>query len=243
MSEPPSESPSGSSVKVGDGTAAGGGTAAGTHGQDGLRSALIEHVSGLLGPDVERRIAVECGDLVLHCPKDRLTSLLTILKTSPHFDFRALLDVTAVDWLDQKESRFQVVYQLLSISKSRRLMVKVEVPEDNPEVDSAVPLWKSANFLEREVWDMFGIKFTGHPDLRRILLYEEFVGHPLRKDYPVQGKQPRVPLRMPEVENTARQMKRPDLVAIRPKVSSGGSNPGGALTSGAVTSGVGGKGV
>jgi NADH-quinone oxidoreductase subunit C len=116
-----------------------------------------------------------------------------------------------------------VVYQLLSISKVWRVTVKVPVSESNPEVSSVVSLWAGASFLEREVWDMFGIKFTGHPDLRRILMYEEFVGHPLRKDYPVQGKQPRIPLRAPEVENTARRMSRPDLVTIRAKSRSQGA--------------------
>jgi NADH-quinone oxidoreductase subunit C len=119
--------------------------------------------------------------------------------------------------MDLRDERFEVVYQLLSLSKLWRVTIKVAVSESNPEVDSVVSLWAGANFLEREVWDMFGIRFTGHPDLRRILMYEEFVGHPLRKDYPVQGKQPRIPLRAPEVENTARSMSRPDLVTIRPK--------------------------
>jgi len=126
-----------------------------------------------------------------------------------------LVDITAVDWMDARKERFEVVYQLLSLSARSRLCIKVAVSEDKPEVPTATGLWNGANFLEREVWDMFGIRFLGHPDLRRILLYEEFVGHPLRKDYPVQAKQPRVPLRAPEVENTARRMQRPDLVTIR----------------------------
>jgi NADH-quinone oxidoreductase subunit C len=128
-----------------------------------------------------------------------------------------LTDLTAVDWMDARANRFEVVYQLLSISKNRRLTIRVELSEDKPRIPSATALWQGANFLEREVWDMFGIIFEGHPDLRRILLYEEFKGHPLRKDYPVQGKQPRVPLRAPEVENTARRMHRGDLVTIRPR--------------------------
>jgi len=115
----------------------------------------------------------------------------------------------------RSEDRFEIVYHLLSIPGLKRLRIKVALSEDKPEIDSATDLWTAANFLEREVWDMYGIKFRGHPDLRRILMYEEFQGHPLRKDYPVQAKQPRVPLRMPEVENTARDMKRPTLVQIR----------------------------
>jgi len=119
-----------------------------------------------------------------------------------------------------------VVYQLLSIPNRSRLTIKVPVSEDSPEVASATSLWSGASFLEREVWDMFGIRFSGHPDLRRILMYEEFVGHPLRKDYPVQGKQPRIPLRGPEVENTARRMIRPDLVTIRPRVAASDASGG-----------------
>ena len=91
------------------------------------------------------------------------------------------------------------------------------VPENDPVVDSMVELWPGADFMEREVWDMYGIKFKGHPDLRRILMYDEFVGHPLRKDYPVQAKQPRVPLLNPEVRNTAVDMKRAALVTINPR--------------------------
>src|SRR5207245_146408 len=77
---------------------------------------------------------------------------------------------------------FEVVYQLYSVSLNHRLRVKVQVPEDDPVVPTAAAVWKSANWAEREVWDMFGIRFAGHPDLRRILMYPEFEGHPLRKD-------------------------------------------------------------
>ena len=147
-------------------------------------------------------------------------SLLHVLrscKEDSRLDFNMLLDVTAVDWMDARPERFEVVYQLLSVATTSRLTIKVAVGESSPSVPSAAALWHSSNFLEREVWDMFGIRFEGHPDMRRILMYEEFIGHPLRKDYPVQGKQPRIPLRAAEVENTARLMQRPDLVAIRPR--------------------------
>jgi len=94
-----------------------------------------------------------------------------------------------VDYAGRKY-RFDVVYHLLSLSAKRRLRIKVRVEESNPEIDSMTSLWGSANWLEREVWDMFGIRFTGHPNLKRILMYEEFQGHPLRKDYPVNKRQP-----------------------------------------------------
>jgi NADH-quinone oxidoreductase subunit C len=136
------------------------------------------------------------------------------LKDDPQFSFNMLIDVTAVDWLDRREPRFDVVYQLLSLPHLHRLCVKIQVGEESPEVDSVVALWPAANFMEREVWDMYGITFRGHGDLRRILMYDEFVGHPLRKDYPIRGKQPRVPLRIPELRNTSDDMYREELVAL-----------------------------
>ena len=167
--------------------------------------------------DVVSDMTVEFGDLVVKVQPEALAQLLRSCKENPGLAFEMLIDVTGVDWLDSRPHRFEVVYQLLSLSKTYRLTVKVPLSEDRPEVASATSLWHGANFLEREVWDMFGIRFVGHPDLRRILMYDEFVGHPLRKDYPVQGKQPRIPLRYPEVENTARLMLRGDLVTIRSK--------------------------
>jgi NADH-quinone oxidoreductase subunit C len=89
-----------------------------------------------------------------------------------------------------EESRFAVVYHFYSTSHKHRLRLVVPVPETDAEVDSLTPLWPGANWLEREVWDMFGISFRGHPALKRILMYESFEGHPLRKDYPVRKRQP-----------------------------------------------------
>lgn len=136
------------------------------------------------------------------------------LKSDEQLAFNMLIDVTAVDWLERREPRFEVVYQLLSLTHLHRLCVKVAVSEEKPEVDSIRPLWDAAYFLEREVFDMYGIKFKGHGDLRRTLLYDEFVGHPLRKDYPIRGKQPRIELRIPELRNTADDLQRGELVAL-----------------------------
>jgi NADH-quinone oxidoreductase subunit C len=105
-----------------------------------------------------------------------------------------LADLTAVDYLRypgrEDGPRFEVVYHLYSLRHNHRLRVKVRLDEDDAVVPTATSLWPIANWLEREVWDMFGIRFDGHPDLRRLLMYEEFVGHPLRKDYPIDRRQP-----------------------------------------------------
>jgi NADH-quinone oxidoreductase subunit C len=107
-----------------------------------------------------------------------------------------LVDVTAIDYRP-REGRFHVVYLLASIARKARLTVKVKLPGENPSVPSIAALWRNANWAEREVYDMFGVRFDGHPDLRRILMYPEFVGHPLRKDYPVEKRQPLIEERDP----------------------------------------------
>lgn len=136
------------------------------------------------------------------------------LRDEKDFNFSMLVDITAVDWMDKREPRFDVVYQLMSIEMRHRLSIKITVDEDKPEVESVCSVWPGANFLEREVFDMYGILFAGHGDLRRILLYDEFVGYPLRKDYPIRAKQPRVPLRVPELRNTSADMNREELVSL-----------------------------
>ena len=133
------------------------------------------------------------GDQVLVVRREGLRAVMAGLKGLP-FDYAVLLDLTCVDFLES-ESRFEMVYHLYSLSRNRRLRLKVSLPGANPVVDSFAGLWKNADWLKREVFDMFGVAFAGHPDLRRILMYEGFEGHPLRKSYPWRKEQPRIPLR------------------------------------------------
>jgi NADH-quinone oxidoreductase subunit C len=158
------------------------------------QSPRIQYLSGKFGAMILASHALH-GDETVVIRREGLLEIVRSLKEDPQMDFDFLADITAVDYLGKKEPRFEAVYHLLSLRSHRRLRVKVPVPEDQPEVDSLTPLWKGANWLEREVWDMFGIRFRGHPDLRRILLYEEFRGYPLRKDYPVNQRQPLIPER------------------------------------------------
>ena len=123
--------------------------------------------------------------------KSTLAELAGFLKQDSELHYDYLMDITAVDY-SKRKPRFEVVYHFMSLANRFRLRVKVPVGGPKPEVESLTPLWPSANWYEREVYDMFGIQFTGHPNLRRILLYPEFKGHPLRKDYPVNKRQPLV---------------------------------------------------
>jgi len=102
------------------------------------------------------------------------------------FGFTFLADVTAVDWYPS-EPRFEVIYHLLSMQHKERLRLKVKLGGDDAHVESITGIWPSANFFEREVYDLFGVRFAGHPNLRRIMMPEDWEGHPLRKDYPVEG--------------------------------------------------------
>lgn len=128
---------------------------------------------------------VEGGELVLETGRDRLLAALEFLRDDSDSLFKMLADVTAVDYPERAE-RFEVVYNLLSVAHNQRVRVKVRVGED-ASVPSAVPVFSSAGWFEREVWDMFGIRFSGHPDLRRMLTDYGFEGHPLRKDFPLTG--------------------------------------------------------
>ena len=130
------------------------------------------------------------GDQTITVQKNVLVDLFKFLRDNPALDFNFLMDLTAVDYLNRKDNRFEVVYHFYSLKHNDRLRVKVPVSEEDCKIDSVSSLWKTANWYEREVWDLYGIKFNDHPDMRRILLYEEFKGHPLRKDYPINKRQP-----------------------------------------------------
>lgn len=130
------------------------------------------------------------GDQTFTVQKNVLIELFKFLRDDPDLDFNFLMDLTAVDYLNRKDNRFEVVYHFYSLKHNDRLRVKIPISEDDCTIDSVSSLWKTANWYEREVWDLYGIKFNGHPDMRRILLYEEFKGHPLRKDYPINKRQP-----------------------------------------------------
>ncbi len=134
------------------------------------------------------------GDHTVVVSREALVDALAVCRDGPELAFDLLVDLTAVDYLKfpgrEDGPRFEVVYHLYSTEHNHRVRLKVRVEQDDPRVPTAAGLWPIANWLEREVWDMFGIRFEGHPDLRRLLLYEEFVGHPLRKDYPMNRRQP-----------------------------------------------------
>ena len=143
-------------------------------------------------PNLVLETFVKSGDSTVVIKKEGIKDIARILKTDPEFDFNMLMDLTAVDYLywEEKAFRFEVVYNLFSLKHNRRLFVKALVSEEEPSVDSVTSLWAAANWYEREVWDMFGIQFKGHPNLKRILMYEEFKGHALRKDYRYNQRQP-----------------------------------------------------
>lgn len=137
-------------------------------------------------PSAKTTIFREMTRAVVAC--ESVFDALSFLKETCGFDM--LVDVTCVDYLAYRDAagRFGLVYLLLNTESGERLIVRTFVNDPEPTVPSVVPLWEGANWLEREVWDLFGIRFDGHPDLRRIVLPEEFTAHPLRKDYPMQGR-------------------------------------------------------
>lgn len=144
-------------------------------------------------PEKIKEISVQFGEEIISIDKKSLLDIAKFLVKDP-YAFTMLLDLTCVDYEDQKE-RFQMIYHFFSIKHNLRLRLKASLTQEDLSVDSMTSLWKNANWLEREVFDMFGVHFNGHPDLRRIFMYDGFEGYPLRKDYPLRKRQPRIRLR------------------------------------------------
>ncbi|MBI4182643.1 MAG: NADH-quinone oxidoreductase subunit C [Proteobacteria bacterium] len=139
----------------------------------------------LAHPNDVLAVRVRVGELSLQVSREGLVRLMTFLRDDPACQFRELMDLCGVDY-PEREERFEVVYNLLSLKHNHRIRVRTTTDEGNP-VPSLVGLFSTANWFEREAWDMYGIFFSGHPDLRRILSDYGFEGHPLRKDFPLTG--------------------------------------------------------
>jgi NADH-quinone oxidoreductase subunit C len=125
-------------------------------------------------------------EMTIYVERQHIREACSLLRDHPEVPFNFLSDVTCVDWYPS-EPRFEVVYHLLSIAKKERVRLKVRLDGSSPVVESITAVWPGANYFEREVFDLFGIRFTGHPYLRRLLMPEDWEGNPLRKDYPVEG--------------------------------------------------------
>ncbi len=152
-----------------------------------MNQALIdlgEHISAAL-PEEVLGFDVAYDELMVRVVQDAVVKVLTFLRDDQNCQFKVLLDVTAVDY-PQRDERFEVVYHLLSLKHNQRVRVKLAAGEET-QVPSVTEVFNSANWLEREAWDMYGIYFSGHPDLRRLLTDYGFEGHPLRKDFPLTG--------------------------------------------------------
>jgi NADH-quinone oxidoreductase subunit C len=156
------------------------------------------HPSGTNPKDIAEKIKEHFPDQVIEVVefrdqvsvvvhRNQIAAICKFLHEDPLLLFDHLQDVTAVDYKGKKEVRFEVVYNLYSTRYRHHIRLRAQVPESDPKITSIVPIWAGANWHERECYDMFGIVFTGHPDLRRILMPEDWEGHPLRKDYPLQG--------------------------------------------------------
>jgi NADH-quinone oxidoreductase subunit C len=148
---------------------------------------VIERLKTRFGEAIESSHE-EHGDETVLVKREALLDFLRFAKDDIALRFDLLMDICGVDYLGQTP-RFEVVYHLYSVSKNHRIRIKVRVPEEDCTVPSCVALWKAADWFEREAYDMVGIRFEGHPNLKRVLLFEGFEGHPLRKDYPINKRQ------------------------------------------------------
>ncbi len=130
------------------------------------------------------------GEITVVVPREHVAEICRFLKTAPNFEFNLLADICGADRGPEEEPRFEVNYHLFSVTRFHRLRLKVLLNEDDARVPTVTGVWRTANWHERETFDLFGIIFEGHPDLRRILMPDDAQGHPLRKDYPLRGYEP-----------------------------------------------------
>ena len=130
------------------------------------------------------------GEITIIVPREQISAICAFLKTAPGLEFNMLSDICGADRGPEEEPRFEVNYHLFSTTKYHRLRLKVLLNEDDPRVPSVTGVWRTANWHERETYDMFGVIFDGHPDLRRILLPDDWDGHALRNDFPLRGYEP-----------------------------------------------------
>ncbi|MBK9098941.1 MAG: NADH-quinone oxidoreductase subunit C [bacterium] len=144
-------------------------------------------------PSVEFELTDYRDELTIKFDKKSVVEICTFLKSDSDLEFSWCSDVTAIDWATRK-NRFTVVYNIFSMKHNFRLRLKADVDESDCTIDTVTSIWKSANWQERETYDMYGIKFTNHPDLRRMYMPEEFEYHPLRKDFPLMGIPGSLPL-------------------------------------------------
>ncbi|MFM2133227.1 MAG: hypothetical protein RL156_508 [Bacteroidota bacterium] len=155
----------------------------------------LDTILDVLRPVIgEAQTTTHHGQHTITVNSSDLVDVLRELRDHPRTSFEQLVDVTAIDWFDKRTPRYEVVYFLYSISNKDRIRIKTGVPESNMHVPSVVSLWESANWYERETYDMYGVIFDGHPDLRRFYMPEDYVDpvsgealYPLRKDYPLMG--------------------------------------------------------
>jgi NADH-quinone oxidoreductase subunit C len=139
-----------------------------------------------LFPDAVQDVSEAHGEVTVVVGRDRLVEVCHVLKNDPDLRYDLLMDIAGVDYLG-REPRFEVVYHLYSVPHNSRLRLKVRVGDDDPHVPSVTNVWSTANWHEREAFDMVGIQFMDHPDLRRIYMPDDYPGHPLRKDFPAPG--------------------------------------------------------
>jgi NADH-quinone oxidoreductase subunit C len=137
--------------------------------------------------DAIEKVVVDRGELTLHIKRERLVEVARILRDTPSLRFEFCLGVSGVHYPNEKGRELHAVYPLLSITNNRRIRLEVSVPESDPHIPSLVEVWAGNNWNERETYDMFGIIFDGHPALTRILMPDDWPGHPQRKDYPLGG--------------------------------------------------------